>query len=373
MIYFDNAATTYPKPPSVIKAMNDALISCGNPGRGGHVLGRNAERIMYDCRVEAAELLGLDDETKIVFTNNATHALNLAIKSTMHEGGHAVTGGYEHNSAIRPLEAMENVEYDIAYSELFNEEDAIRQISSKIRADTKCVVLNHISNVFGNELPIHKIDDICYEKGIDLILDVSQSTGSEKIKAWDFKAVRFMCMPGHKGLYGPSGTGILACCKEDKLYSIIQGGTGSNSGDFAQPDFLPDIFESGTQNFIGIAGLLEGIRFVRGREDEIAQHKRRLIELFHNELADEKGLKFFFSNKQKSLLSISAEERNDDMFEYLCQEGVCVRNGLHCAVTAHKSGHTIENGTVRISFSAFNKENEVKYLSEILKKYLKSL
>lgn len=373
MIYFDNAATTYPKPPSVIKAMNNALISCGNPGRGGHELGRNAERIMYDCRVEAAELFGLDDEMKIAFTHNATHALNLAIKSTMQDGGHAVTGGFEHNSAIRPLEAMENVEYDIAYSELFNEEDAIRQISSKIRPDTKCVVLNHISNVFGNELPIYKIDDLCSKKGIDLILDISQSAGAEKINAGDFKAVRFMCMPGHKGLYGPSGTGILACCKEDKLYSIIQGGTGSNSGDLTQPDFLPDIFESGTQNFIGIAGLLASIRFVKGRESEISEHKRNLIRLFNEEMADEKKLKVFYSDRQKSLVSISANERNDDLFEYLCQKGICTRNGLHCAVTAHKSGHTEDFGTIRISFSAFNTEDEVKKLSEILKKYLKSL
>ena len=253
MIYFDNAATTYPKPPSVIKAMNDALISCGNPGRGGHILGRNAEKIMYDCRVEAAELFGIDDETKIVFTNNATHALNLAIKSTLHDGGHAVAGGYEHNSVIRPLEKMENVEYDVAYSELFNEDDAFEKIASKIRKDTKCIVLNHVSNVFGNELPIYRMDDLCYEKGMDLILDVSQSAGCEKINARDFKAVRFMCMPGHKGLYGPSGTGILVCCKEEKLYSIIEGGTGSLSSDFNQPDFLPDIFESGTQNFVGIA------------------------------------------------------------------------------------------------------------------------
>ena len=373
MIYFDNAATTYPKPPSVIKAMNDALISCGNPGRGGHMLGRNAEKIMYDCRVEAAELFGIDDETKIVFTNNATHALNLAIKSVLHDGGHAVAGGYEHNSVIRPLEKMENVEYDVAYSELFNEDDAFEKIASKIRKDTKCVVLNHVSNVFGNELPIHRIDDLCYEKGIDLILDVSQSAGCEKIDVSDFKAVRFMCMPGHKGLYGPSGTGILVCCKEEKLYSIIEGGTGSLSSDFNQPGFLPDIFESGTQNFVGIAGLLEGIRFVRGREMEISAHKKYLIERLYDRLADEKRLKVFFSGRQKSLISISADKKNDDIFEYLCGENICVRNGLHCAPVAHKSGHTEDYGTIRISFSVFNTEAEVDHLAKILKKYIKSL
>ena len=373
MMYFDNGATTWPKPPSVIKAVNDALISCGNPGRGGHILGRNAEKILYDCRVEAAQLFGMEDETRVVFTNNATQALNIAIKSTMKNGGHVVTGGYEHNSVLRPLSAMENVSFDVAHSRLFDEDDAFEKIVSKVTTDTKCIVLNHVSNVFGNELPIYRIDDFCHKNGIKLILDVSQSAGSEPINARDFKAVSFMCMPGHKGLYGPSGTGILLCCKEEKLYTITEGGTGSNSEEITQPDFLPDIFESGTANFTGIAGLLEGIRFVRGRQEEISRHKQNLIRLFTENLDGTDKIKIYHSDKQKSLVSISAGEKNNALFDMLCAEKICVRSGLHCAVAAHKSAGTERHGTIRISFSAFNSEDEVKRLVKILKKCSKTL
>lgn len=373
MIYFDNGATSFPKPNSVIKAMGDALASCGNPGRGGHVLGRNAEKIIYDCRVEAAELFGIDDETKIVFTLNATHALNIAIKSVMKDGGHAVTGGYEHNSVIRPLEAMENVEYDVAYSALFDKKDAVTKIREKIRQDTKCVVLCHVSNVFGNELPIKEIDELCSDRGIDLILDLSQSAGSERIDAGNFKSVRYMCMPGHKGLYGPSGTGILICCKGDKHYSIMQGGTGSLSSSFAQPDFLPDALESGTQNFIGIAGLSAGLRFIKGRQDEIADHKRKLIKKLYDELCDEKKIKVFYDDDMKSLISFTAFEKNDALFDELSRQEICVRNGLHCSPTSHISAGTSRYGTIRVSFSIFNTDRETENLSKVLKKCIRDL
>ena len=195
MIYLDNGATTYPKPKSVVKKIEWAMNNCGNPGRGGHIFGQNSEKIIYDCRAELAELFNVEKEENIIFTLNATQALNIAIKSEMQDGTHAVVGGFEHNSAVRPLETL-GVDYTIAYSELFNPDDAYEKITSSVREDTKCIVLNHVSNVFGNELPIYRINDFCRENKIALILDISQSAGSEKIDAKKLDAVNYLCKIG---------------------------------------------------------------------------------------------------------------------------------------------------------------------------------
>ena len=374
MIYFDNAATTFPKPVAVKRAMMNALDRCGNPGRGGHVLGRESDRIIYDCRTAVAELFGIQDETKIIFTQNATYALNIAIKSVLHNGGHAVIGGYEHNSVVRPLEAMDNVTYDIAYSTLFDCQDAYEKIAALVNEQTVCVVLNHVSNVFGNVLPIEKVDQLCHEKGIKLILDISQSAGNMKINANNFKSVSFLCMPGHKGLYGPSGTGVLVCCKEDMLYSIAEGGTGSNSSEFTQPDFLPDMLESGTPNFIGIAGLLEGVRYVKQNgEENIAKYKKELIEFFYKNMPQSEKIKIFYDKEQKALISFTAYEKNQQLFEELTAQGFCLRSGMHCSPIAHKSAGTAEHGTIRVSFSRFNNKLEVMTLVKSVNFALKSL
>lgn len=374
MIYLDNAATTFPKPLAVKRAMLNALDRCGNPGRGGHPPGREADRILYDCRVAVAELFGITDEAKVIFTQNATHALNIAIKSVLHGGGHAVIGGYEHNSVVRPLVAMPNVTYDIAYSTLFDSQDAYEKIAACMKEDTNCVILNHISNVFGNVLPIERIDALCHEKGIPLILDVSQSAGNVKLNAATMQSVSFLCMPGHKGLYGPSGTGILICCKEDKLYSLIEGGTGSNSSEFMQPEFLPDMLESGTPNFVGIAGLLEGVRYVKHHgEAAIAKHKQELIEFFHRNMAQAEGVQVFYDKSQRGLISFTAQEKNQRLFEELTARGFCLRSGMHCAPIAHKSAGTEEFGTIRVSFSRFNNKIEVANLVKVVNFALKSL
>lgn len=364
MIYLDNGATTFPKPKSVKIAMQNALNTCGNPGRGGHIIGKNSEKIIYACRCKVAEMFNEKDEINVIFTMNATHALNIAIKSAMRDKGNAVISGYEHNSVVRPLECMENVTYTAVSSELFNEEEAYEKITKAVQEDTKCLVINHISNVFGNVMPIKRINDFCGKMNIKLILDISQSAGCQKIDLEELDSVSYLCMPGHKGLYGPSGTGILVCCKGEKPYSIIEGGTGSNSLDYTQPDFLPDMLESGTPNFIGIAGLCAGIEFVdRYGIEDIDEYKRELIDYFYNSISESKKFKIFYDKRQKSLISFTAYDKNDFVFSELTAKGFCLRNGLHCAPLAHKSANTIDYGTIRVSFSVFNTKNDVKALS----------
>lgn len=362
MIYFDNAATTLQKPRSVMRAVENALLTCANPGRSGHEPSMQAAQAVFNCRAAVCDLFSLSEPERVVFTLNATHALNTAIKSVMHGGGHAVISGYEHNSVSRPLHAMADVEYTVAYSELFNPDDALEQIKNAITEDTKCVVLNHMSNVFGYILPVKAVDALCAEKGIHLIIDASQSAGMTEIDMKDFSAVSFVCMPGHKSLYGPQGTGVLVCLNDSNLHTYMEGGTGSNSIDLEQPRFLPDVFESGTLNVPGIAGLTQGIRFVLGQGiREIAGHERRLAKKLAAGLMTIPGITVYYDEEnQGGVVSFVPGNMDCDSFTAeLSDMGICTRAGLHCSPLAHKSAGTIDTGTVRASFSAFNTLQEV--------------
>lgn len=365
MIYLDNAATTLPKPSSVCRAVQSAMIAAGNPGRGSHRAAASAAEILYDAREEAAALFGLDDPTGVVFTMNATHALNLAIKSTLHSGGHAVISGYEHNSVLRPLEMMENVAYTAAHSPLFDEDAAFDAMTEAVREDTTCMICTHVSNVFGFVLPIMRLDDFCAERGIPLILDASQSAGSLPIDVSRFKAVTFVCMPGHKGLYGPQGTGILLCCKETELHSLIEGGTGSESRDPRQPDRLPEVFESGTANVHGVAGLLEGLRFVRRCTPRaIGEKEDALTERLADRLDGVRSVTVFRGAGRHGPLSLTSDRvPSEELCARLAARGFCLRGGLHCAPLAHESVGTLEEGAVRVSPGWFNTPREIDLLA----------
>ncbi|MEG1778162.1 MAG: aminotransferase class V-fold PLP-dependent enzyme, partial [Angelakisella sp.] len=313
----------------------------------------------------------------IVFTLNATHALNIAIKSIMHQGGHAVVSGYEHNSVIRPLEAMkcENVRYTVAHGELFDADSAYNAVIDSLESDTRCIIINHVSNVFGFVQPLEKIDKLCCEKQIPLIIDASQSAGVIKIDVSALKSVAFVCMPGHKALYGPQGTGVLICCKDEELYSIMQGGTGSNSLMLTQPDFLPDIFESGTLNTHGIAGLCEGVKFVteQGLEN-IQEHEKVLLADMAEILGNINGVKVYYSTANHiGPISFTWDRiGNEELCDELSENGFCLRSGLHCSPMAHKSAGTLPCGTIRASFGMFNDRNQVKTFGKIVNNLLSS-
>ena len=367
MIYFDNGATTLQKPQSVGRAMEAALFTCGNPGRGGHRPAVRAAETVFKCRELVAQLFGLEQLEGVVFTQNCTHALNLAIKSALWGGGHAVISGYEHNSVVRPLEALRGrgVCYSVASSPLFDHDAALRAIEAAMTEETRCVIVSHVSNVFGFVLPLAEIDALCARRGVMLIVDAAQSAGMMPLNVGRLRAASFVCMPGHKGLYGPQGTGILLCCKGEDLHSLMEGGTGSNSLELTQPEFLPDVFESGTLNVPGIAGLAEGVQFVLERGSRaIGEHEGELARRLARGLEGVPGVRTLsHPTRQSGVLSFVHEALLPEaMAERLSEQGICVRAGLHCAPLAHRSGGTLPQGTVRVSFSVFNTAGQVDTL-----------
>lgn len=372
MIYLDNAATTIFKPMQVKNAMMAAMDHCASPGRGGHKPAMQAAKTVYRARETVAEFFGMSQAERVVFTQNATHALNIAIKSVLCKGGHAVISGFEHNSVVRPLEAMQGqgVSYTVAQSRLFDKIDMMAQIKECVTADTTCLVINHVSNVFGSIAPLEEIDDFCSENNLVLIVDCSQSAGLLAIDATKYKSAKFFCMPGHKSLYGPQGTGVLLCRDDFDLHSLLQGGTGSNSIEVAQPDFLPDIFESGTMNVPAIAGLAEGVEHVRRTGlRAIAEHSAELAKIFVNQMPENAHV-FYGGANQIGLVSFSAETPSEAIAEKLGEQNICVRSGLHCSPLAHKSAGTLPDGTVRVSFSCFNTKMDAQKAATAIKKIL---
>ena len=273
MIYLDSAATTFQKPLSVSYAMQRAMRTMSSPGRGGYAAARAAEETAFRCRSLAAELFGVPSPEQVVFASNATHALNIAIRSLVPEGGRVAVSGYEHNAVTRPLHAL-GARIKVAASPLFDRAALLRAFENSISPELDAVVCTHVSNVFGFVLPIEEIAALCRAEGVPLIVDASQSAGILPFEL-DTLGAAFIAMPGHKGLYGPQGTGLLLCAHD--AAPLLYGGTGSASLEQTMPDFLPDRLEAGTHNMPGIAGLEAGLRFVRERRERIERHERALI------------------------------------------------------------------------------------------------
>ena len=263
MIYFDSAATTFQKPRTVADAMRNAMATMSSPGRGGYPAAMRAAEAAFDCRTELAELYHLENPEQVAFTMNATHGLNIAIKSLVPPGGKAVISGYEHNAVTRPLAAL-GAQVSVAAAPLFQPAAVTAAFDRLIVPGTDAVICNHVSNVFGFVQPVEAIAAICREREVPFIIDASQSAGMLTLDMTALGAA-FIAMPGHKGLYGPQGTGVLLCGKDVPVRTLLEGGTGSISIQQEMPDFLPDRLEAGTHNIAGIAGLLEGLRFLLER------------------------------------------------------------------------------------------------------------
>ena len=360
MIYLDSAATTFQKPPAVGRAMTEALASMSSPGRGGHPLAMRAADTAFRCRTELAELFGLDGPEGVAFTLNATHALNIAIKSLVPPGGRVVISGYEHNAVTRPLTALK-AKVSVAGGPLFDQEAAIRAFDELIVPGVDAVICNHVSNVFGFVQPVEKVAALCRSRGVPLIVDASQSAGILPINMKSLGAA-YIAMPGHKGLYGPQGTGLLLCGSD--ALPLIEGGTGSESLRQSMPDFLPDRLEAGTHNVPGIAGLEAGIAFVRAqRPERILHHSRALIRRAGEGLGKIPNVHGFLSLEaglQAGALSFTVDGLSpESVAEEMAKRGIALRAGLHCAPFAHKTVGTLPDGTVRLSVSAFNRESEI--------------
>ena len=369
MIYLDSAATTLQKPAAVRRAVVSAMERMASPGRGGHRPAMMAAETAFACRTAAAELFHVPDPENVVFTLNATHALNLAIKSVVRPGDTVVVSGYEHNAVTRPLTAL-GCQIRVARVPLFDQEAMVAAFDREITAEVSCVICTHVSNVFGYILPVDEIARLCRERKVPFILDASQSAGTLSVHMEELGCA-FIGMPGHKGLYGPQGTGLLLCGEGQETTTLLEGGTGSLSARQGMPDFLPDRLEAGTHNIPGIAGLLEGIRFVKRRgEENILRRERELLKITVRGLERIPGVTLHAAQnveKQGGVLSFSLKDMDcEEVGERLGQRGIAVRAGLHCAPYAHESAGTRERGTVRASFSDFNTAAEVKrFIQEV--------
>lgn len=352
MIYLDSAATSLLKPKSVEKAMVAAMQTMASPGRGAHSAAMLAADKVYECRELACRLFNVSDPERVVFTMNATHALNIAIRSMAKRGDRVVISGYEHNSVTRVLYDI-GAEVVAVKTPLFDSAAAIEGFRNQIPS-ASLVVCNHVSNVFGFKLPVQEIALICRENNVPLIIDASQSAGIDNI---DFAGLgaAYIAMPGHKGLLGPQGTGILLC--GDVPAPLMSGGTGSDSLEQNMPEYLPDRVEAGTHNVVGIAGLTEGMRYVLNHGAvSIGAYEERLCRRMAEKLQGIRSLEVFsaLNGAQAGVLSIRHKSINPEAFcAELGRRGVAARCGLHCAPLAHETAGTLNTGTVRLSFSPF--------------------
>ena len=345
MIYLDNGATSFPKPPEVQEAVRCALDHCANPGRGGYRAAMTAATTVLRCRERAGKLFGCPPE-QVVMTSSCTHGLNIALRTLVKPGSRVVISGFEHNAVTRPLYGL-GAKVIVAGEKLFCPEDTLNAFEKALKAGCDVAVFTHISNVFGYILPVEEMAKLCKKYGVPFVVDAAQSAGSVPVSLEKWGA-DFIAMPGHKGLLGPQGTGLLLCGKMPT--PLLFGGTGSLSRQQQMPDFLPDGVEAGTLNVPGIAGLSAGLQILlqEGMERCFAREKQEVSHCA-KELR-KMGFHPFFGENQGGTLSFTSEFDCEDIAEFLAERGICVRAGLHCAPLAHRSAGTLETGTVRVSY-----------------------
>jgi cysteine desulfurase family protein len=370
VIYFDNAATSWPKPSQVKEAMVRFMDEIGaNPGRSGHLLSIEAARILYEARESLATLFHVKDPLRIILTVNATESINLALKGLLKPGHHVITSSMEHNSVMRPLRDLEKkgIELSIISGSRKGILDP-QEVEKKIRSNTRMVVLNHASNVTGNLLPIREVGLIARKHSLLLLVDAAQTAGAYPIDM-ERDGIDLLAFTGHKSLYGPQGTGGLVLgerVNEKEMVPLKQGGTGSRSEYEEQPEFLPDRFESGTPNGVGIAGLLAGVQFVLEKGvEQIREHESYLMEKLIEGLKKIPRLKCYDPEngvERIAMLSFNLTEisPSDVAFRLEREFGILCRSGLHCAPSAHRTIGTFPEGTVRFGLSVFNTETEIE-------------
>lgn len=367
MIYMDNAATSWPKPHGVYKAVDKCMKKYGaNPGRSGHKMAIEAGNIVLYTRENLGKLFNVSDPFQIIFTCNATDSLNLAIKGTLKEGDHVITTSMEHNSVVRPLKELEKAGVKITFVKA-NQEGIIdpEDIKKAIKSNTRLIISTHASNVTGTIMPIEHIGTIAKEYGISFLVDAAQTAGLLPIDLARLP-IDMLAFPGHKSLLGPQGTGGLYIRDGLSLDPLRQGGTGSQSESLIQPIFMPDRYESGTINTPGIAGLGAGIDYILTKgQKNILIHERMLLQMFLDGLATIQGVTIYGPkdiNRRAGVVSINIGGRDSSEMANLLDEryNIATRGGLHCAPLAHNTIGTLKQGTVRFSIGPFTAKREIK-------------
>jgi selenocysteine lyase/cysteine desulfurase len=345
MIYLDSGATSFHKPACVKQAVLRAMERCANPGRGGYKPAVAADREVYHCRELAGELFDCDPE-QVVFTANCTHGLNIAINTLVKPGTRVVVSGFEHNAVMRPLYAR-GAKITVAGMRLFDWADTLAQFEKGLKDGAQVAVFTHMSNVFGYILPAQEMAALCKTYGVPFIVDAAQSAGTQPVKLRALGA-DFIAMPGHKGLLGPQGTGLLLCNRQPTPF--LYGGTGSEPIRHDMPDTLPERAEAGTLNVPGIAGLGAGLRYLKNRGIEnIAKEEEKCAKSLVLPL-NKMGFMTLSGEHQGGTISFVPQGDCEELAGKLAAHGIGVRAGLHCAPLAHESAGTLETGTVRVSF-----------------------
>ena len=378
MVYLDNAATTYPKPSAVIAKSSYAMVNFGaNPGRAGHRLSLATAEAVFGARQKCADFFGAEVEN-VCFAANCTLALNIAIKGVMSRNAHIITSDMEHNAVIRPINAAaREADGTFSIAETQSDDDETTEAFAKlITPRTKAIVCTAASNVTGKIMPYAKLGRLCSEKGICFIVDAAQGAG---VLPLNLKRdnINIICAAGHKGLYGPMGTGLLITDGKYRLKTIIEGGTGSASKEIEQPEFLPDRFESGTINTPGAVALGAGVDFVRQKGiDVIRNHEWTLCKYAHDALKKQPKIVLYPSDYTKAyapLFSFNIKGKSSEETASLLSDlGFCLRGGFHCAFLAHKKLGTLETGTVRFAPSVFTTKNEVTAFIRAVDRILRS-
>jgi cysteine desulfurase family protein len=377
-IYFDNAATSWPKPPGVAAAMLDYLERVGaNPGRSGHRASIEAGRILYQTRELVAETFHCDDPMRIAFTLNITQAINLVLRGVLKTGDHVLTSSMEHNSVMRPLRALEHEGVEVSCTPCtadgkLNPSD----LEKLIRPETRMIVLNHASNVSGTILPLREVSLIARKHNILLLVDAAQSAGVLPIDV-EFDQIDFLTFTGHKSLYGPTGTGGVVFGEQvdiEIVQPLTRGGTGSRSEVEEHPTFLPDRFESGTQNVVGLAGLGASLKWLRDQSiSKLRKQEEHHCEIMLQGLKEIPGISIYGpddASQQTATVAINMEGYSPAELGLTLDEeyGILCRVGLHCAPAAHRTLGTFPSGSVRISLGAFHQESNIEYLLKALQK-----
>ena len=370
-IYLDNAATSYPKPEEVYQAVLHAMRDIGaSPGRGGYRRSLEASRIVFQAREIVARMFSVQDSSRVIFTHNATGALNLALHGSLAAGDHVITTSMEHNSLLRPLHALS--QRGVAVSIVAAGSDGVvnpGDIRRKLRPETRMIAVSHISNVCGAIQPIDQIALISREAGTLFLVDAAQSAGYKDINVSRI-GIDLLAAPGHKGLLGPSGTGLLYVAPHVQLTPIIEGGTGTHSTSDAQPLTVPEGFEAGTLNFPGIAGLKAGIEFILARGiDSIFQHEQSLVNQAVGLLSSIPGITIYGPRDpacRGAVLSFTVAGIDASQLAAELDHGfdISVRAGLHCAPQAHRTLGTLPGGTVRLSPGWSTTSEEIAFFSD---------
>ena len=373
MIYFDNAAASFPKPLQTKRAVVKALDYYGaNPGRSGHDASMRCSEMVFSARNKIASLLKCGGGENIIFVQNCTQALNFAMKGVLKKGDHFLISSFEHNSVYRTAEALSRnneISYDVVPVDIEDDEKTLREFKRRIKRNTKLICCIHGSNVFGNILPVEEICKLAHRNGILFLLDAAQTAGTLDIDVSHEFCPDYICMACHKGLFAPNSLGALVTTQEsgEILTPLIYGGTGSSSFSGDMPDFLPDKLEAGTLNTTAIAGLCGGLEFIKNIGiNKIHEHEMNLTNALYNELSKVKNVKLYNKPNLPVLSFNIGNLTGEETCSLLNNSGFCLRGGYHCSPLAHMSMRTDASGTARASIGPFNAMSEVSRLCETI-------